>query len=444
MSSPAIRVEGLSKEYRIGGARPTRSLRESITNGLAMPFRKTARLLRGQATGASGLDESFWALRDVSFEIPSGQVVGIIGRNGAGKSTLLKVLSRITTPTHGSVLTNGRIGALLEVGTGFHSELTGRENVYLSGSILGMSRGDIRRNFDDIVEFAGVERFIETPVKHYSTGMYLRLAFSVAAHLEPDILVVDEVLAVGDAGFQKRCLNKMEEVGQGGRTVLFVSHSMPTITRLCSRAILLDGGSVAEDGPATQVVGNYLRSDHGTTAERTWREGLRPGNSVARLRRARVRDAAGETTETLDIRRPVGVEMEYDVLEGGRTLVPNILVHNEDGVEVFCSCDPSLENRRGPRPPGRYRSIAWIPGNFLAEGRLIVTVGLTTMDPLEDHFFERDAVSFQVVDSIDGDSARGDFAGRMPGVVRPLLDWTTESVPAVSSEPALDSNGVIA
>ena len=322
MSDFAIRSENLGKQYRIGsqlGKYPT--LRDKLADALAAPLRRVGKLLRGEATGAAGLDETIWALRDVSIEIGQGEVVGIIGRNGAGKSTLLKILSRITEPTVGFVDICGRVGSLLEVGTGFHNELTGRENVYLNGAILGMKREEIDRKFDEIVAFAEVEKFIDTPVKHYSSGMYLRLAFAVAAHLEPEILLVDEVLAVGDAAFQKKCLNKMEGVGQQGRTVLFVSHNMPAITRLCERAILLDEGRVIMDGLASQVVSTYLSSDLGTTAVREWPDpGQAPGNEVARLRAVRVRSEDGQVTDVVDIRQPVGIEMEYEVLKSGYAL----------------------------------------------------------------------------------------------------------------------------
>lgn len=259
MTDIAIRVENLSKHYRIGGMQePYRTLRDALTDVFVSPFRRAGRLLRGQAIGASELNESIWALEDVSFEIKQGEVIGIIGRNGAGKSTLLKILSRITEPTEGYADVYGRVGSLLEVGTGFHSELSGRENIYLNGAILGMRKAEIDKKFDEIVVFAEVEKFIDTPVKHYSTGMYLRLAFAVAAHLEPQILLIDEVLAVGDAQFQKKCLGKMGEVAEEGRTVLFVSHNMAAIQNLCKRALLLDGGHLIIDSTASSVVDKYL------------------------------------------------------------------------------------------------------------------------------------------------------------------------------------------
>lgn len=418
---PVIKVQGVGKEYRIGSQGSAYStLRETLTTKLRSPLNS----LRGNKSA----DNKIWALRDVNFEVNPGEVVGIIGRNGAGKSTLLKILSRITEPTTGQVELHGRVGSLLEVGTGFHPELSGRENIYLNGAVLGMQRAEIARKFDDIVAFAEVEKFIDTPVKRYSSGMYVRLAFAVAAYLEPEILLVDEVLAVGDASFQRKCLDRMKDVGQHGRTVLFVSHNMPAVTRLCDRTILLDEGTILQDDLSHKVVGSYLKSGLGTMAAREWDEAKAPGNEIARLRAVRVRDEQGHVTDAIDIRRDFGVEMEFEVLKPGHIVVPNFHFNNEEGVAVFVSSDQDPDWRRTPRPAGRFTSTAWIPGNFLAEGTIVVSAALSTMDPVTVHFFERDAVAFQVIDSIDGDSARGDYAGPIPGVVRPLLRWTT-SVP---------------
>ena len=430
MSDIAIRVESLGKLYRIGKLEKHRTLRDTLADAFLSPFRRASKLLRGQATGAAELDETIWALKDVSFEVKRGEVVGIIGRNGAGKSTLLKVLSRITEPTAGFADIYGRVGALLEVGTGFHQELTGRENIYLNGAILGMRRAEIDRKFDEIVSFAEVEKFIDTPVKHYSSGMGLRLGFAVAAHLEPEILLVDEVLAVGDARFQKKCLNKMQDVGQQGRTVLFVSHNMPAITRLCERAILLDEGKVLEDGPSHKVVSAYLSSGLGTTAVREWPDPAKaPSGDVARLRAVRVRKENGQIADAVDIRRPVAIEMEYEVLKSGYVLLPYYDFFNEEGVQVFTAVDQDPAWRKRPRPTGRYVSKAWIPGNLLSEGMLIANAVVITLNPNTLQFYEHDAVAFQVIDSLDGDSARGDWAGKMVGAVRPLLKWSTHFSP---------------
>jgi lipopolysaccharide transport system ATP-binding protein len=419
---PIIKVEGLGKRYRIGAQQsPYGSLRETLAGAVRAPLRRLQR-----RRNPEGEESTFWAVKDVSFEVQPGEVVGIIGRNGAGKSTLLKMLSRITEPTTGRIELYGRVGSLLEVGTGFHPELSGRENIYLNGAILGMAHTEIARKFDEIVAFAEVERFIDTPVKHYSSGMYLRLAFAVAAHLEPEILIVDEVLAVGDMRFQRKCLDKMQDVGKRGRTVIFVSHNMPAITRLCPRTILLDGGTVLRDGPSYQVVSAYLSTGLGTTAARSWPDlATAPGNDVTRLRAVCVRTAAGQVTDALDIRQPVEIEVEYEVLTPGHVLVPNLHFYNEEGVYAFIVNDLEPAWRNRPRDAGRYRSVALIPGNLLSEGTLFVGVAVSTYHPEIVHFYERDAVAFQVIDSMDGDSARGDFAGPMPGVVRPMLNWHT-------------------
>jgi lipopolysaccharide transport system ATP-binding protein len=428
MSEIAISVDGISKRYRIGEKRDRYlSLREVIAKAAASPVRKAGSLIRGQAYGAAGLEEEIWALRDVSFEVRHGEVLGIIGRNGAGKTTLLKILSRITEPTSGVADIYGRVGSLLEVGTGMHPELTGRENIFLNGAVLGMKKSEIERKFDEIVDFSGVEKFIDTPLKHYSTGMQVRLAFSVAAHLEPEILLVDEVLAVGDMNFQKKCLGKMDEVARGGRTVFFVSHQMNAVSRLCERTILLEDGELRRDGPTHEVIGYYLRSGQGTTASRVWKDPLRaPGNEIVRLRAMRVVREDGELCETIDIRGPVTVEMEYEVLQPGYTLVPNLHFYNDEGTCVFITIDTDPAWRRKPKPVGTYLSRVLIPGNTLAEGGLMVSAAISTYDPVIVHFYEPEAIAFLVVDSLDGDSTRGDYAGNYPGVVRPWLQWTTE------------------
>ncbi len=366
-----------------------------------------------------------WALRHASFEVARGQIVGIIGPNGAGKSTLLKILARITDPTEGRAELHGRVGSLLEVGTGFHPELTGRENAYLSGALLGMRKGELDSKLDEILAFAEIGKFADTPVKHYSSGMYVRLAFAVAAHLEPEILIVDEVLAVGDVNFQRKCLNKMEDVRQHGRTILFVSHNMEAVTRLCQRAILVSEGVIQKDGSAAEVASAYLLSSLRTSAERTWPTAdAAPGNKVVRLRGIRVRDEDGKTQESFDIRQRVGLELVYDVLEPGHQLSCHILLTNESGVRLFGTLD--LDPRwRSPRPVGHFTSTAWIPGNFLAEGAVLVSASISTSKPFAFHLAVTDAVGFHVTDPLEEDSARGDWDGEFPGLVRPLLSWTT-------------------
>jgi lipopolysaccharide transport system ATP-binding protein len=429
MNGPAIHCENLSKLYRIGERENYQALRDMITEALYAPWRKIKRLAGIHSNEETKEDVCLWALKDISFSVHHGEVIGIIGRNGAGKSTLLKILARITEPTQGFADIRGRVGSLLEVGTGFHQELTGRENIYFNGSILGMKRAEIQRKFDEIVQFAEVERFIDTPVKHYSSGMYMRLAFAVAAHLEPEILLVDEVLAVGDAVFQRKCLNKMQEVGEQGRTVFFVSHNMPAVARLCPRAILLDNGRILLDGPSHQVVSSYLRSDLGTAAMRAWTDEKKiPGNDIVKLRAVRVINEDGQTVTHVDIRKSVGIEMDFEVIKPGCVLTPSYRFVNEEGLIAFTSDDQDPEWRRRPRPTGRHRSTVWIPGNFLSEGTLIVSASMRTPISNAVHFFEPDAVAFHVTDSLDGDSVRGDFAGPIPGVVRPLLQWTNTVV----------------
>jgi lipopolysaccharide transport system ATP-binding protein len=442
MSNLAIRVECLGKQYRIGGPRlPYKTLRETVTQAVASPWRGVARLLHGHPRPLAEQAPTIWALREVACEIKRGEVVGLIGHNGAGKSTLLKILSRITTPTTGYAEVHGRVGTLLEVGTGFHPELSGRDNVYLNGAILGMKRADIARRFDEIVAFAEVEQFIDTPVKHYSSGMYLRLAFAVAAHLDSEILLVDEVLAVGDARFQKKCLNKMQDVGQQGRTVLLVSHNLPAITRLCERAILLDGGRVLRDGASPAVVSTYLNAERGTMAARDWLDpATAPGGEVARLRGVRVVTADHRLTDVIDIRRPVGIEITYDVLQSGYVLSPYVDFYTDEGVHAFGAADQDPAWRRRPRPAGRYVSIAWVPGNLLSEGQMYVGVGAATLNPTITQFHERDVVAFQVIDRGEGDSARGDWTGPWGGAVRPLLQWSTPRSPGEHGEAAMTAD----
>lgn len=307
MGDTAILVDRLHKRYQLGGAHGQDG---SLARALAGGMRK---LCGRSALPSIHPEQTIWALRDVSFEIKQGEVFGVVGTNGSGKSTLLKILSRVTEPTKGRAFIHGRFCGLLEVGTGFHPELTGRDNVYMSGAILGMSRHEIARKFDEIVAFAEVERFIDTPVKHYSSGMYVRLGFSVLAHMDPDILIVDEVLAVGDVRFQKKCMSKMEDVGQHGRTVILVSHDMPAITRLCKRALLLEKGEVVQEGSAHDVVNHYLHAGHIKPCVEWPDADKAPGNEVVRLRAVRVLSESGAVSAILDIRRPIRLEIEYDV-----------------------------------------------------------------------------------------------------------------------------------
>lgn len=430
MTDVAVKVDDLGKFYRIGAARTNTqaTLTETLGNLLSRPFRSRFPLHQS-ANSATSPAAHIWALRHVSFEVPRGQILGIIGRNGAGKSTLLKILSRITEPTEGQVTLTGRVASLLEVGTGFHPELTGRENIYLSGALLGMRKAEIHRKLDEIVDFSGVEKFVETPVKYYSSGMHVRLAFAVAAHLEPDILLIDEVLAVGDVSFQRKCLAKMEDVRQHGRTILFVSHNIPAITRLCERAILISGGVIRNDGPASQVSSAYMLSSLGVGAERMWSDAATaPGNEVARLVSARVCTLEGHSVAVTESSRPVVFEIVYDVLKPGWPLAPWCEVFNDSGLCIFTSLDMPLGWRDHPRTIGRFTSSTVVPANLLAEGTFLIGFGLYSPEPERNHFHVRDAVAVQVTDRADGKSARGDWVGPIPGVVRPILSWTTNAI----------------
>lgn len=434
----ALRVDKVSKRYRIGTRDEQHdTFAKALFASLKAPIRNYRRYRSlydfRDRTNTDDVADVIWALREVSFKVEPGEVVGIVGLNGAGKSTLLKILSRITPPSSGRIEIAGRVSSLLEVGTGFHPELTGRENVYLNGTILGMRKREVDKKFDEIVDFSGVEQFLDTPVKRYSSGMRVRLAFAVAAHLEPEILIVDEVLAVGDAAFQRKCLNKMEDVGRGGRTVLFVSHNMNTVSRLCPRALLLQKGRITHDGPTSEVVADYLSEQHGASAEMLWLEARKaPGDGRARLREVRIVDESGELANSVDIRRPVGIEMVFEVEERSRVMLPHFQLYNEEGVYLFKSIDVDPGWRRRVRPEGRYISRVWIPGNLLAEGRMFVHAGVVLIEPTESVFFKRDVVAFNVVDSLDGDTARGDWAGKMDGAMRPLLQWETDFRPSLA------------
>ncbi len=372
MSEPAIIVDRLSKRYCIGSLRRRpRSLSAGVQEMILSPWRRFRELGgRGDAT------QEFWALRDVSLEVMPGEVVGIIGRNGQGKSTLLKLLSRITAPTSGRAVLRGRLGSLLEVGTGFHKELTGRENIYLNGAILGMSKGEIARRFDEIVAFAEIEKFLDTPVKRYSSGMYVRLAFAVAAHLETEILLVDEVLAVGDIGFQNKCLGKMDDVSKSGRTILFVSHNMAVIRRLCSRVMHLQAGRVREIGPSAQVVENYLKASEGDQVEQpevTF--DARPEADMV-IRAIRLVDVAGMPSNAIEKQSPVRVEIDYDVNRPVRSHRVTCGVFTTDGTCVMGTADADCHvERMEIRQPGRYRTRFAIPARLLNAGRYVLSVG---------------------------------------------------------------------
>jgi lipopolysaccharide transport system ATP-binding protein len=378
-------------------------------------------------------NELFWALRDISMEIGKGDALGIIGRNGAGKSTLLKILSRITRPTEGRAVIHGRIGSLLEVGTGFHGELTGRENIYMNGAILGMKKREISRKLDEIIEFSGVEQFIDTPVKRYSSGMSVRLAFSVAAHLEPEIMIIDEVLAVGDINFQKKCLGKMEEVGKhDGRTILFVSHQMPMITSLCNRAILLEDGRIIKDGETGSVVQKYFADTGLDRGEIVFKENdkVKHGDDVAQLRAARITDESGAPITAVTIDKGFYIEMEYDVTISGAKLSPNFHVSTADGTKVFVTSDVVIDPSATMKSnPGRYRSRCHIPGFLLNAGVYMISIVLSSsVVKVQKHIYEKDLLLLTITDPMEDSTTRGSFAGAIPGIIRPVLNWESERI----------------
>lgn len=424
MNRSIIKVEHISKQYTLGVTHTAHhTLRDELAGAVKSVFNK-------QTNGTNGKDNTIWALNDVSFEVLRGEVIGIVGRNGAGKSTLLKILSRITEPTSGRIELYGRVGSLLEVGTGFHPELTGRENIFLNGVIMGMKRKELARKFDEIVAFADIDRFIDTPVKRYSSGMYVRLAFAVAAHLEPEILIVDEVLAVGDEMFQKKCLGKMATIAHEGRTVLFVSHNMPAVINLCPRVILLEQGVVAQDGKASDVVGYYLQTGGAKLARREWPDiSTAPGDDVVRLRSISVIDEDEQVCPSIDIRKKIGIRFEYDVLESGQRLVPTFNIAGESGAVVFWAGDRNPDWENTPRSKGRYITTAWIPGNFLNAGTMVVSATISKVRPTYEHLYEQGVLSFEVIDRMGSDTARGNFPGHFAGAVRPLLPWETQFAP---------------
>jgi lipopolysaccharide transport system ATP-binding protein len=411
---PAIRVESLSKQYRIGTRTrgPARNLTESIVDGASALWRG----LTGRRNGGDGADE-FWALKDVSFEVQPGEVVGIIGRNGAGKSTLLKILSRIAEPTSGRAEVRGRMGSLLEVGTGFHPELTGRENIYLNGSVLGMSRREIARKFDEIVAFSEIDQFLDTPVKRYSSGMYVRLAFAVAAHLDIEVLVVDEVLAVGDTEFQNKCMGKMEEVSRRGRTILFVSHNLDAVARLTSHALLIEHGKVAGHGATRKVIKQYLTRESGRNAEWSHSEDLLSDDAL-RFTGVRSVNADGRVAAQWNADEPFALEFDFVVRREVDVQLAFRLNNESDASTVFTS---ALSDRFGQPAtrirPGRYRSRCRIPAHLLMPGTYHLL--LAANNPKGNHFdlLER-VLEFNVatVGSLAG------FDNRL-GMIAPLLPW---------------------
>jgi homopolymeric O-antigen transport system ATP-binding protein len=427
MNDIAIRVDDLGKLYRIGTA-PERykTLRDTIVAGVNSSYQ---RLRRGiSLTPTSNESSTIWALRNISFEVRQGQVLGIVGRNGAGKSTLLKILSRVTEPTEGSAEIHGRVGSLLEVGTGFHPELTGRENIYLNGAILGMKRLEIDRKFDEIVAFSEVEQFIDTPVKRYSSGMYLRLAFAVAAHLEPEILVVDEVLAVGDAEFQRKCMGKMSDVAQAGRTVLFVSHNMSAVLRLTEETIVLEKGHMVYRAPTSQALDYYMAAGFTGAGERIWTSTEIPADAAPFAPLAlRLRDKNGRIVDTLRSTDPFTIEIEYRLDQPITGLRVGVYLLTMRGEYVFTSFDlddPKKFEQQSMRPAGHYISRCTIPANILNEGRYVLAVNASSFR-IKRYFWDDHCLAF----TMDATGAPGkQWPELRMGPVRPALEWVIDRI----------------
>ena len=458
MSDVVIKVENLSKQYRLGTVgtgtlshdlnrwwarvrgKPDPTLKVTQTN---IRDKKTTtehtenteieETASGSASAnfansvvkSSSSSDYVWALKDINFEVKQGEVLGIIGKNGAGKSTLLKILSRVTAPTQGTAKLKGRVGSLLEVGVGFHPELTGRENIYLNGAIMGMTKAETAGKLDEIVEFSGCERYIDTPVKRYSSGMKVRLGFAVAAHLDPEILIVDEVLAVGDAEFQKKCLGKMGDVAKEGRTVLFVSHNMHALSFLCPKAMLLEDGTVRGGGPTHEMVREYLLASGGASGEVVWSMENAPGTEVVKLRRVAVLDELRRPSSDADIGKPIAIEMEFWCLR--RTKVTSgFHVYNELGLLLFSVMNSHESWGQMEYDPGLYRCSCVIPGNFLNEGTYSVNAYLSRDINREVDARKEPAVFFRAHDM--GAGRGGIVTTRWIGLLRPVLPWTVDRV----------------
>ena len=399
---PILEIQNISKKFVINNKQqPYLSLRDSVANIFSAKKNK----------------EDFWALKDISFNVEQGDTVGIIGRNGAGKSTLLKILSKITPPTSGKIISRGRIASLLEVGTGFHPELSGRENIFMNGSILGMRKAEILKNFDAIVDFAGVERFIDTPLKHYSSGMQLRLAFAVAAFLENEILIVDEVLAVGDAEFQKKCMGKMGDISKSGRTILFVSHNIESVAVLCTKGILLDAGKVQTSGNVQDVI--YKYTNHYQDSFKEWLPQDRPGDNIVKLNKVSVIDSEKNQIFQPETGQTFGVCIEFEVLENNVKPAPNFHFYDSTGVYCFITITDVEELSKG-----NYRTITWVPSNFLNNRIYSVGVALTTLKTEHVHLYAKEIINIEI---IENKSLRNhEYGGQIPGIIRP--DFKSQTI----------------
>ncbi|GAB3993166.1 ABC transporter ATP-binding protein [Spirosoma daeguense] len=422
---PIIKVENISKQYRLGTV-GTRTIRDDFQRwwhqlrGKEDPFLKIGDVNNRATKGES---EYVWALKDISFEVMQGDILGIIGENGAGKSTLLKILSKVTGPTTGRIDFNGRISSLLEVGTGFHPDLTGRENIFLNGAILGMSKREIRSKLDEIIDFSGCERYIDTPVKRYSSGMIVRLGFAVAAHLNPEILIVDEVLAVGDAEFQKKAVGKMQDVNRNdGRTVLFVSHNMSVISDMCTKGLLMEQGKIKMHDQINNVLLNYLASDNSKT-EKEWSDLNAPGNNTIKLRKAYVVDTNNTIISHAYINESIGFCVEYELLEDIDFFTHGINVFNSMEMHLFSSHDSLKFDRKKKLNKGLYKTTAWVPANLLQNDLIEFSFACMRYNPFELLFHEANVLRFNVLEPAIALTRPESYNGKLPGLVRPLLKW---------------------
>jgi lipopolysaccharide transport system ATP-binding protein len=426
MSSPVIQVSSLSKQYRLGQV-GAGSLAEDINRlwhrarGKEDPY-----LIVGEENNreSKGNSKYIWALRDIHLDIEQGDRVGIIGSNGAGKSTLLKILSRTLSPTTGMVKIKGKVASLLEVGTGFHPDLSGRDNIFLNGAFLGMSKRDIKSRFDEIIEFAGVARYIDTPVKRYSSGMYVRLAFAVAAHLESDILIVDEVLAVGDAEFQKKCLGKMGEVSEKeGKTILFVSHNMTTMNSLCDRIIYLKNGYIHRVGDTQTIINDYVKTSLNSITHKKWEISDAPGDGIVKLMEVKLTDENQNVINSIEFNTGAFIEYSYHILQSGYHPVPNLHLFDKYNEHVFVT---TANHSDSYSQPGFYTSKVKLPPHFLNDGQYIAGVAISTLLPHVVHFFEKDALHFEVIENME--CRHTNYRGKMPGTIRPLLVWENKRI----------------
>ena len=425
MSKTVIKFENLSKLYRLGEV-GTGTISHDLNRWWRMnilgqpdPYAKVGHTNDRTAKAEKG--EMVWALKDIDFEVKEGEVLGIIGKNGAGKSTLLKILSKVTSPTTGCIKVKGRIASLLEVGTGFNPEMTGRENIYMNGTIMGMRKWEIDKKFDEIVDFAGVAKYIDTPVKRYSSGMTVRLGFAVAAYLEPEILVVDEVLAVGDAEFQKKALGKMQEVSQGhGRTVLFVSHNMSAVKTLCQQGLFFKNGRIKNSGEIQKVIEQYLTNDEAYTYEKIYSVEKPFGDENCILMNARIIDSNLNTIQSIIRNQKIGIEYSYKILNKNCTPIPNMHVFTSDGTHIFFS---SENEKNISVEEGIHTTRVWIPENLLNTGIYIAGIATTTMIPYKIHFFDKEALRFEILENINERIIN--YSAKLPGIIRPNLIWNT-------------------